>query len=76
MKSPLFKTLNNYFRIFRYYQKTKRKRKGKENLRKRQIDKIQELKEKKRKIQLEKQKELEGIEEEIYELIKVRLIYI
>ena len=39
LKSPLFQTLNNYFRIFRCYQKTKGRRKGKrkENLRKRQI---------------------------------------
>ena len=37
----------------------KQKEKGKENLRKRQISEImQELKEKKRKIQLEKQKEV------------------
>ena len=33
---------------------------------------MQELKEKKRKIQLEKRKELEGVEEKIHELIKAR----
>ena len=33
---------------------------------------MQKLKEKKRKIQLKKQKELEGIEKEIYELMKAR----
>ena len=37
---------------------------------------MQELKEKKRKIQLKKQEELEGIEEEIHQLIKARWIYI
>ena len=33
---------------------------------------MQELKEKKRKIQLEKKKKLKGIEEEIHELIKAQ----
>ena len=33
---------------------------------------MQELKEKKRKNQMKKQKELEGVEEEIHELIKPR----
>ena len=33
---------------------------------------MQELKEKKRKIQLKNQKELEGIEEKIHKLIKAR----
>ena len=33
---------------------------------------MQELKEKKRKNQMKKQKELEGVEEEIHELIKAR----
>ena len=47
-------------------QKEEMKTKRKENSRKRQIwEKIQELKEKEPKIQLEKQKELVGIEEEI-----------
>ena len=47
------------------------------NLRKRQIsDIMQELQENKRKIQSGKQKELEGIEDEIHELIKARWIYI
>ena len=36
LKSPLFQTLNNYFRIFRCYQKTKGKRLGK---RKRKLEK-------------------------------------
>ena len=58
-------------------QKEGEKEKGKENLRKRQIsDKVQELKEKKWKIQLEKQKELEGFEEDNQELIKGQWIYI
>ena len=48
-------------------QKEEEKEKGKKNLRKKQIsDKMRELKEKKRKIQLEKQEEL----------IKARWIYI
>ena len=64
MKSPLFQTLNNYCRIFRCYQKIRGRREGKK---KRQIsDKMQELKEKKRKIQLKMQKELEGIKNEIH----------
>ena len=65
MKSPLFQIFNNYFRIFRCYQKKEEeKEKEKENLRKKQIsDKMQELK--KQKIQLTKQNELEGNDEEI-----------
>ena len=58
-------------------QKEEETKKVEENLRKRQIsDKMQELKEKKLKIHLEKQKELGGIEEEINELIKTWWIYI
>ena len=62
-KSPLFQTLHYNFIIFRCYKKRKNRRKCKK-IEKRQIsDKIQELKEKKRKIQLEKLTELEGIKE-------------
>ena len=70
-KSPLFKLL--IIILENSDSVKKQKEKGKEKLRKRQIsDKMQELKEKKRKIQLKKQNELEGIEDEIHELIKAR----
>ena len=71
MKSLLFQTLNNYFRIFRCYQKVKGRREGK---RKRNLEKKENIRQ--NAIQLEKQKELEGIKEEIHQLIKVRRIYI
>ena len=68
-----FRNARNQYSDALKKQKEEEKEKGKENLRKRQIsDKMQELKEKKRKIQLEKQKELEDVEEEIHELIKAR----
>ena len=57
-------------------QKEEEKEKVKENSGKRLIwDKMQELKEKKWKIQLKKQKEREGIEEKIHELITKLIVY-
>ena len=71
LKSLLFQTLNNYFRIFRCYQKANGRREGK---RKWKLEKKENIRQ--NAIQLEKQKELKGIKEEIHQLIKARWIYI
>ena len=75
LKSPLFQIHNNYFRIFKCYQKSKVIREGKMKRKlekKTNIRQSARIKGKKRKIELEKQKELEGIEEELHELIKTK----
>ena len=87
LKSPLFQTLNNYFRIFRCYKKMylqfltfierwqnlffhKKINYYYYNKRKRELEKKTNIRQ--NAIQLEKQKELEGIDEEIRQLIKSR----
>ena len=69
MKSPLFQTLNNYFRIFRFYKKIKGI--GEEK-KKRKLENETNI----RQNSIQLQKELKGIKEEIHELIKARWIYI